>query len=80
MYGVLNFGCTAAMGLKNSSSSAIAKKIRGDASMLPISDPNVEIITTTEMNAAPAWPNIADIVSAATSRDVFTPSIGVRYR
>ena len=57
-------------------SSAMAKKMRGEASMLPISDPNVEIITTTEMNAAPAWPKSAAIVSAATSRDVCTFSIG----
>jgi hypothetical protein len=32
------------------------------------------------MNAAPVCPNIADMVSAATSREVFTPSMGVRYR
>ena len=48
--------------------------------MLPISDPNVEIITTTEMNAAPACPNSADIVSAAMSREVCTFSIGFMYR
>ena len=39
--------------------------------MLPISDPNVEIITMTEMNAAPPCPNSADIVSAATRRDAW---------
>ena len=44
--------------------------------MLPISEPKVEIITTTEMNAAPPCPKIVAIVSAATSRDVFTSSIG----
>ena len=55
-YGVFHLGCTAAIGRKNSLSSAIAKKMRGEASMLPISDPNVETITTTAMNETPAWP------------------------
>ncbi len=52
-HGVRQVGCTAAIGLNSSLSSAIAKKMRGDATMLPISEPNVEIITTTETNAAP---------------------------
>ena len=58
----------------------MAKKMRGDASMLPISEPNVEIMTTTEMNAAPVCPKMADIVSAATSRELWTLSIGFMYR
>jgi hypothetical protein len=62
--------------LKKSPSSAIAKKIRGDASMLPLSDPNVETITTNEMMATPADPTIAAIVSAAISRELATLSIG----
>ena len=58
-YGVFQVGCTAAIGRKNSLSSAIAKKMRGDASMLPISDPKVEIITTTAMNDTPVCPSVA---------------------
>ena len=69
-HGVRNVGCTAAICLKNNRSSAIAKKMRGDATMLPMSDPNVEIITTTEMTATPICPNSATIVSAAISREL----------
>ena len=65
----LYFGCTRAIGPKSSPSSAIAKKMRGEASMLPISEPNVEIITITATNDTPARPNSAPIVSAAISRD-----------
>ena len=55
---------------KNSPSSAIAKNTRGDASMLPFSELNEEIITNTETRTTPARPNSAIIVSAATSGDL----------
>ena len=79
-YGVFQVGCTAAIGLKNSLSSAIAKKMRGDASMLPISEPKVEIITTTAMNETPTWPKMALSVSAAISLEFCSWPIGVTYR
>ena len=54
--GVLNFGWTAAIDLKNKPSSAIAKKTRGFASMVELSDPNVESMTVIATNATPAVP------------------------
>ena len=38
--------------------------------MLPISDPNVEIITITDTNDTPICPNSAPIVSAEIRRDL----------
>ena len=61
-------GCTRAMGLKNSPSSAIAKNTRGAVSMMPMSAPNVETVTTTDTNATPMRPKIACMVSAAIER------------
>ena len=69
-HGVCQVGCTEAIDLNSSLSSAIAKKMRGEASMLPISEPKVEIITTTDTNDTPHWPKMAPIVSAAISGDV----------
>ncbi len=76
-YGVFHFGWTRAIGSNSSLSSAIAKKMRGEASMLPISDPNVEIITITETNDTPICPNSAPIVSAEISRDFAMTPIGL---
>ena len=78
-YGVLNRGWTFAMESKNSPSSAMAKKTRGEASMLPFSELNDEIITNTETSTTPVWENSAIIVSAATSgvRGSAIPAIGM---
>ena len=52
--GVLKRGWTFAIVSKNSPSSAIAKNTRGDASMLPLSELNEEIITKIETRTTPA--------------------------
>ena len=48
--------------------------------MIAISAPNVEIVTTTETNATPAWPKSACIVSAAIRGDAAMLSTGLTYR
>ena len=60
-------GWTFAIDSKNSPSSAMAKNTRGEASMLPFSELNDEIITNIETSTTPVRPNSASIVSAATS-------------
>ncbi len=45
----------------------MAKNTRGDASMLPLSELNDEIMTNTDTRTTPVWPNSVIIVSAATS-------------
>ena len=45
--------------------------------MMPISAPNVEIVTTTDTNATPKRPAIACIVSAAISGDCASRAIGL---
>ena len=77
MYGVLYLGCTFAIVSKNRPSSAIAKKTRGEASMLPFSELNDEIMTNRDTRTTPIRPKIASIVSAAISRDCATVSIGL---
>ena len=74
--GVWNFGCTAAIGRKNSPSSAIAKNTRGFASIVEFSEPNVESITVMATNTTPAGPMTRCPTSAATSLDVRIWSIG----
>ena len=61
---------------KNSRSSAIAKKTRGAARLMPISEPNVEIVTTMAMALPPMLPKIAVATSAATSDERARRSIG----
>ena len=58
----------------------MAKKMRGDASMLPLSELNEEIMTNSETSTTPVRPNTAIIVSAATSGERPTASIELTYR
>ena len=55
----------------------MAKKIRGEASMLPLRELNDEIITNSDTRTTPTRPKSAIIVSAATSGDRPTASIGL---
>ena len=81
-YGVLKRGCTFAIVSKNIPSSAIAKNTRGEASMLPLSELNDEIMTKIDTSTTPVRPNSAIIVSAATSgvAGLAIPVIGMTYR
>ena len=66
-YGVLKRGWTDAIFLKNSPSSAIAKKIRGPVIIEPLRVPNAEIITAIDTSLTPVSPTTRKAVSAATS-------------
>ena len=66
---VLNRGMDPRHRSEEQPSSAIAKKMRGEASMMPFSELNVEIITNDETTTTPVCPKIAIIVSAAISGD-----------
>ncbi len=74
--GVPNRGWTAATERKKSLSAAIAKKTRGLVKRTVLSVPNVETMTVTETNAAPAVPRTTWAASAATSFETRIFSIG----
>ena len=48
--------------------------------MLPFRELNDEIMTNTDTSTTPIWPKSASIVSAATSGDRATSSMGLTYR
>ena len=79
-YGLPWRACTRATGRKKSPSSAIAKKMRGAVSSVPLSVPNVESITVAATNATPGAPTSRSATSAATSFERRISSTGSTAR